>query len=360
MKKVKMRSRQFLQAFGCCLILIALSLYVSSSSGPRAKFAHISGVDNATKGRLVHQSIDNTIVIVPVNTGMLMWVDNLLCSLSKTSFDATNIVFWTLDPDVQVILNSRGYFTYYDASLYAVSSNENLHDDTRYFKKMMRERPKFFIDILSAGLDILFLDADTVFFQSPLKIPDSAVDAVFSSDNREFFNAEGKDPFQDVWRRGDRFPPVCNGIFWMKSNDRTIQLWHDILDVFEAGFYLAIYRALSFQDDQRGMDVLLNDGRARLVGPLPDGIDTTMLEGKYSSFPNLNVRLLDQTSVVSGHLIKNRKSQYDKNLARMIEEGEERIAVHFNWDPKELTKQEGAKQMGLWFLTEEGRCIDDH
>ncbi|KAK4691568.1 hypothetical protein P7C71_g5457, partial [Lecanoromycetidae sp. Uapishka_2] len=222
----------------------------------------------------------------------------------------------------------------------------------------MRERPKFFIDILSTGLDILFLDADTAFFQSPLQLLDSAVDAVFSSDSREFYNAESKDPFRDVWRRGSRFPPVCNGIFWMKSSEHTIKLWHDILDVFEAGPHLALYRALSFKDDQRGMDVLLNDGRARLVGPLPEGITANMLKGKYVSSHTLDVRLLDQTSVVSGHLLKNRKEQYEKNLAQLVGRGKDRVAVHFNWDPKELTKEEGARQMGLWFLTDDGQCTD--
>jgi len=358
-KRLIMRLRQALQALCCSLILILLSLYVSMSSGPKTTVARISGINNATKSRLASLSVDNTIVIVPVNSGMLMWVENLLCSLAKTSFEATNIVFWTLDPDVQVILSDRGYSTYYDSSLYAVSTNENLHDDTRNFKKMMKERPKFFIDILSTGLDILFLDADTVFFQSPLKLPDPTVDAVFSSDSREFFNTENKDPFRDVWRRGSRFPPVCNGIFWMKSNERTIKIWRDILDVFEAGLYLAVYRALSFKDDQRGMDVLLNDGRARLAGPLPDGITEDMLQGRYSSSPELDVRLLDQTSVVSGHLLKNRGEQYEMNLARLIEKGEGRISVHFNWDPKELVKEEGARQMGLWFLTDEGRCMHD-
>jgi len=56
-------------------------------------------------------------------------------------------------------------------------------------------------------------------------------------------------------------------------------------------------------------------------------------------------------------LLKDREEQYEDNLARLIEKVEERIAVHFNWNPKQLTKEEGARQMGLWFSTEGGQCM---
>ena len=354
-----MRFRRALQALGCSLILIALSLYVSVSSEPQPGPPRVPGIENATLSRLAKNAVGNTLVVVPVNMGMLIWADNLICSLANTSFDAKQIIFWTLDTQAQVVLEARGYTTYHDPSLFAVSTPENVHRDTAYFKKMMMERPKFFIDVLSTGYDILFLDADTMFFQSPLSLIDPAVDAVFSSDSREFFNTARRNPFRDIWRRGHRFPPVCNGIFYMKSNEHTIKLWRDILDVFEAGPRLAIYRLISFKDDQRGMDCLLNDGRARLVEPLPGGITEDMLEGRYTSDADLNVRLLDQAAVVSGHLLKNRKQQYEKNLAELKERGEERIALHFNWDPKEITKEEGVKKMDLWLLKDQGRCKYD-
>ena len=289
----------------------------------------------------------------------MFWVDNLLCSLSQTTFDISKIVFWTLDSEVQRLLDDRNFTTYRDASFVSIATNENLREDTRDFKRMMAERPKFFIDMLSTGFDLLFLDADTVFFGDPLLIRDPNVDIVFSSDNREFFNKPGKDPFRDVWRKGSRIPPVCNGIFWMKNSPNTIKIWQDMLKTFNSGPRLALYRLLVFKDDQRGMDVLLNDGRAKLVEPLPRGITTTMLVGRFNANAVLDLRLLDQTEVVSGHLLRNRKSLYEKNLADLKAEGGKQLAIHFNWNPKDQTKESGVKEMGLWQLTAVGRCIHE-
>jgi len=72
------------------------------------------------------------------------------------------------------------------------------------------------------------------------------------------------------------------------------------MDVLEARPRLALYRLLLFRDDQRRVDVLFIDGRARLMGPLPDGILEDMLQDKYSSSAESDARLLDQTLVVSG------------------------------------------------------------
>ena len=354
-----MRTSRAAQALSVSLVLITLSLYVSLSSWPNEVAPRISKISSTTKARFANNAINNTLLVVPVNRAHMMWVDNFLCSLSPTTFDAKKIVFWALDPGVQELLEVRGFTTYHDPSFYSVSTDENLHDDTRNFKKMMKERPKFFIDMLSTGHDLLFLDADTVFFDNPLAIRDPNVDIVFSSDSREFFNKPHKDPFKDVWRKGSRIPPVCNGIFWMKSNAKTIKIWQDMLDIFESGPRLALYKFFVFKDDQRGMDVLLNDGRAKLVEPLPKGITPEMLTSRTDVNADVEVRLLDQTEVVSGHLLRNRKTLFDQNLKELKAGGGKQLAIHFNWDPKDQTKESGVREMGLWQLTDDGECSHD-
>ena len=354
-----MRLWRAAQALSASLILVTLSLYVSLSSWPRVVTPRIARIDGAIKAKLANNAINNTLVMVPVNLAHMVWVDNLLCSLAQTSLDPKKIVFWALDAEVQTLLERRGFTTYHDPSFYSVATNENLYDDTSNFKRMMAERPKFFIDLLSTGFDLLFLDADTIFFRDPLTIRDPTVDIVFSSDSREFFNKPGKDPFKDNWRKGSRIPPVCNGLFWMKSNPNTIKIWQDMLTVFESGPRLALYRFFVFKDDQRGMDVLLNDGRAKLVEPLPGGITADMLVGRASTHADLAVRLLDQTEVVSGHLLRNRKALYEQNLKELKAGGGQQLAIHFNWDPVDQTKESGAKEMGLWQLTDTGKCTHD-
>ena len=333
-------------------------IYLLSSRVPDSDL-RVRGIPSADLNVFSSNAINNTVVIVPINAGMLHLAENLLCSLSATSFDTSKIVFWTLDQAAQDTLHRQGRSTYRDASLFGTSANENFRGDTPAYRRMMRERPKFFIDILTSGFDILMLDADTVFWQSPLVLTpqpedDSAVDAVYSTDAREFYQTHNA--FRDRFRRGSMLPPICNGIFWMRSSARTVKLWSDMLDVFNEPWPMGPIRRITFQDDQRGMDCLLNDGRARLVGPLPDGITEKMVPKKHKIQPTLKIKLLDQTLVVNGHLLENRRKTYDENLIRLRGMGKDRIAAHMNWNTKHMTKEVGARQMGLFFLDNNGRC----
>lgn len=302
---------------------------------------------------------NNTVVVVPVNTGMLHLSDNLLCSLKQTPFNTSSIVFWALDASAQSILQSRGYAAYHDPSLFSVSGNENTHGITKSYKRMMKDRPRFFIDVLTSGFDILMLDADTVFFQSPLSIVPSpetypSVDIVYSTDARAFYQEHNA--FQDPRRRGSRMPPICNGIFWMKSSPRTIALWTEMLEIFSTPWPWGVIRRWSAQDDQRAMDVLLNDGRAAVVGPFPEGITGEMLPEVERKRHELDVSLLDQTSVANGHLLWNHRELYKRSLNALRRRGQDRLAAHFNWNTKEVSKEDGARALEMYFLDDDGGC----
>ena len=306
-------------------------------------------------------AIDNTVMIVAVNTGMLHWAANLLCSLESTSLDASKIIFWALDENAKQVIEAKGLTAYHDPGLFATSMNENKQGNTASYNRMMKERPKFFIQVLSAGFDLLMIDADTVWWETPFSIVPlsqdrSSVDMVYSTDAREFYQEH--DAFRDEWRRGPYVPPVCNGIFWMKSTPGTISIWSDMLDVFEAPWYMALFQPRGFQDDQRGMDVLLNDGRAQVVGPLPGGISAEQVPvtAPRPGTTALNVRLLDQTRVANGQLLMNRRSAYAQYLHALRVKGQERLAAHFNWDTTVVTKEDGAKELSLMFLDEHGVC----
>jgi len=293
---------------------------------------------------------------------MLHWADNLVCSLKQTSFNASNIVFWCLDESAQDHLSQRGFATYRDTTLFSVSRDENIRGNTRDYARMMKERPKFYSDLLRTGLDMMMLDVDTIWYQSPLEIVPrweerSLVDVVYSTDARDFYQA--KNAFRDFNRRGPYIPPVCNGVFWMKSSPRTISIWTEMMAVFEASWWQKpIWTHFLFQDDQRGMDVILNDGRARLVEPFPGGITSEMVQGRYKDTADLNVRLLDQTQVVNGQLLKFQQRRYHTNLAELRSMGKARIAAHFNWSTRsEGSKDAGAKELGMFYLDDHGECI---
>jgi hypothetical protein len=342
-----------------CLTLTYLSL-TPTATPPR------SSLSPETLALFHTHALNNTLIIIPTNTGHLPWTQNLLCSLTRAHFNTSTLIFWALDAAVHTTLATHGHATYHNPALFASAANENAHGDTRAYKRMMRERPTFYRDVLSAGFDILMLDADTVFWQSPLSIrptptdDDDDVDIVYSTDAREFYTP-AHSAFEDPRRRGPYVPPICNGIFWMRSNARTVALWSEMWDVFNTPWWRAPFvRRRGFLDDQRGMDVLLNDGRAQLVGPFPDGIREEMVpKAPGRGYPPLKVRILDQTQVVNGHLLLNRRKEYEERLGRLRERGEERIAAHFNWWTVETSKEEGVRELGLYFVDEEGRCRDE-
>ncbi|KHO01499.1 uncharacterized protein MAM_00500 [Metarhizium album ARSEF 1941] len=343
------------------LICVVYFFYLAPIAKSSTSIQPSRGIPTPDLQTFKSHAINNTVVIVPVNTGMLHLVENLLCSLSATSFDPNSIVFWALDEGAQATLRGRGFATYRDASLWAESGNLNAHGNSPAYHRMMRQRPRFYMDFLSTGHDLLMIDADLVFWQSPLVImPQNdtdreAVDMVYSTDAREFYTSH--DAFHDEYRRGSLVPPICNGLFWMKSNNETISLWSEMLQVFEDSSWMTkIYRDRVFQDDQRGMDVLLNDGRAGLVGPLPSGITEDMMPESNREKRRLNVRLLDQTQVVNGQLFMFRENTYAESLKQLRGEGKDRIAVHMNWNTEIITKEEGARKKKIFFIDDNGRC----
>ncbi|KAJ3489272.1 hypothetical protein NLG97_g6034 [Lecanicillium saksenae] len=295
---------------------------------------------------------------------MLNFANNLLCSLEQISFNTSTIIFWALDDGAETIFHRRGYATYRDATLFSASGNENEHGVTAAYRRMMLQRPIFFRDVLSAGFDILMLDADIVFWQSPLVIvPEDAnrhdIDMVYSTDAREFYTTH--DAFEDSGRRGSLMPPICNGMFWMKSSRETVSLWSEMLDVFAAPWWqMGLYRYLWFQDDQRGVDVLLNDGRAQVVPPFPRGITHAMVPNRDDSGKKLNVRLLDQTQVANGQLFMFREAEYEANLEKIRVQGNDRISVHMNWNTHRISKADGAKEKGIYYLDDNDECTFLH
>ena len=333
-----------------------ISIYTTAFSSPSWQS---QGIPGPAARVFASHAINNTVVIVPVNLGMMYLADNLLCSLSRTSFNTSNVLFWALDVGAQVALQAKGFDAYHDPSLFSTTNNENSAGVTKSYKRMMLDRPKFFIDVLSSGFDLLMLDADTVFWQSPLSVvPDSAdydkVDVVYSTDGRDFYQTHNA--FEDPRRRGERMPPICNGIFWMKSSPKTIALWTEMLKIFQSPWPLGPIRRIRFQDDQRGMDVLLNDGRARIVKPLPGGITEDFLPKVRDTRRTVSVRLLDQTRYANGYLLQNRRETYESNLADLRRRGDDRVAAHFNWNAKIISKEAGASAMQMWFLDDRREC----
>lgn len=304
-------------------------------------------------------AFNNTVIVVPVNTGMLDLAANMRCSLTRTDFDISRIVYWTLDDEAEKTLSKQGYATYRDKSLYGVSGNQNDHGGTDDYRKMMKQRPQFFIDFLSTGYDLMMIDADIVFYQSPLDMmPDSPedIDIVYSTDAREYYTDHNA--FHDHKTQGPLMPPICNGMFWMKSHPDTLAIWTDMWMAFQdqgvrpKGHF---FDKLNGLDDQRGMDLILNDGRAKVVAPFPEGIDADMVPNKDVN-ARIRVQLLDQTQYVNGQLFMFRENKYENHLKALRKSGKDRVAVHMNWNTYQISKSEGSIKKEIYYLDGDKKC----
>ncbi|KAF2863702.1 hypothetical protein K470DRAFT_254598 [Piedraia hortae CBS 480.64] len=335
------------------LLLFTLSLLIISTLLPRSMPPPIRFTPTELSIFKSH-TVNNTLTLIPINTGMLPFASNLLCSLHKHApgFPTSKIIFWALDAHAATHLSSHNHTVYFTKNLFSVPHDSNQRGNTRAYTKMMRERPKFFAALLSTGIDLLMMDADLVLFGDPMGVipQDGRVDAVYSTDGREFW-FDG-DAFRDPWRRGGNIPPVGNGFFWMRGSAKMSGLWREMTRVFEAPWWrVGIWRARVFQDDQRGMDVLLNDGRAQLVMPYPGGVGEDQVPVTNGG---VRVRLLDQVDVVNGHLLMDRRERYEA----LLDGGSgRRLAAHFNWDTAQVGKEEGARELGMWYLDDNGKCV---
>ena len=309
---------------------------------------------------LKRHAINNTVIIVPINNGMLPFGENLVCSLKKnTNFDPKQLVFWTLGEEVGATLRKQGLTTFHDPELWGTSDNVGSDYSTEGFSEMMAQRPKFWGNVLVAGLDLLFLDADLIFYESPLNLISPNVDLAIASDGREYFGPldTHQNPWKDAWSRGDYMPSVCAGTFWAKSNKETINLFRIMQMVFEKDPSMRwLRKETPFDDDQRAFDVLLNDGRAGLADPLPQGITDDMMEGRRPDDARLKVQMWDQARVVSGHLYREKEEEYKEHLQRLEEDGGEKWLIHLNWNKVGMPRMKGAKEMGIWELDEDGQC----
>ena len=343
-----------------------LRVLTISGDGSRNPFSSskLSDSDPDHQPNIYHalrrHSINNTVTIVPINNGMLPYAMNMICTLkNNTDFDPTKLVFWTLGEEVGALLREQGLTTFHDPDLWGTSQDiGSTYGKT--FQKMMNQRPKFWVHVLETGLDMLFLDTDLIFFQSPLKLISPDVDLAIASDGREYFgglDTKGN-PFKDPGSKGDMMPPVCAGTFWVKSGHDTLNLFRIMQNVMEDDPSTKLLKEkYNFHDDQRAFDTLLNDGRANLVDPLPMGIEEGMLEGRKPEKARLKVQMWDQVRVVSGHLFLELDKQYEEKLRDLEAMGGERWLIHLNWNAGATPKHEGAKKKGIWMLDEDGECL---
>eukprot|EP00884_Botryococcus_braunii_P019355 jgi/Botrbrau1/6102/Bobra.177_1s0039.1 len=222
------------------------------------------------------------------------------------------------------------------------------------FKMAMRQgREKFWTLFFETGLDMLFSDADIVFFRDPLTSIVSndgygpagkpldgpeVVDLVLSTDLRKFRKGE---IYEDGhWKEFE----VCAGLFWVRNSAKTKEFFDKIFKyINEMGD--------DHRHDQGAINVVLEQARPWLI------VEPPLLPWKpHDESPDghLRVRVLDQTKFISGHVYRYYRQEYERNLQSNHLTGKTQHAIHINqWD---LDKIGWLKQIGIWFATDDGFC----
>ena len=160
-----------------------------------------------------------TAVVMVANEGVVDLVMNLLCSCRAAKIDTSNYVIYVgSESDVQVI-NAMGAHAIYNPSLGSMPKNAAYNYGDGVFSRMMWLKVSSIYIATMAGYNVLFQDADLVWFQDPIPY----MQQVYSDETDIIFMDDGG--------RTPRFTPlyVNSGFYYMKHNERTKYLMEKML-----------------------------------------------------------------------------------------------------------------------------------
>lgn len=310
-------------------------------------------------------AVNNTVMVVQLNTGFVELGLNLLASLKNAS-NGTNeltkrVVVWAMTPKTAEALKAAqadmGFGIYVESDPHPVMhlppSDALEPGGTVSYFDMMRSRARFFLHIVrDLGMGLFFVDGDIVFLKDPwphvvsgngLGLPGISIaqpqhadpyasvepDIVYSADAGGSFR-EMALPFQNFYAI---VPRVCGGLFYARPTTNAVRIYTDL--------ERAIWASDS-GNDQWTMDELLSDGRdVLLTGPLTGGLCRRHAPCHVSN-TTLRVRILDQRTFQNGMMLRSTFGQA-VDIANSPA-----VSLHVNrWD---INKTFTMKTMGIWFI----------
>ncbi len=180
--------------------------------------------------------------------------------------------------------------------------NASLQFNSVAYKNFVNKRPRYILDILNSGHDVLFSDVDIVWYHRPYR----------------YFNDES-----DIYLLQDQGPPdpkiYCAGFAYYRSTKDTIEFvkrWIEEIDSFK---------------EPRPDQVVLN----RLIQNKPFI--------KKKPVPHFKFQELDPNRFVSGHY-------YFNSTWREQNPEVKPFVLHNNWIVGHDTKVERFQQLGVWFV----------
>ena len=248
--------------------------------------------------------LNDLVVLTTVTSSFIDFTENWLLSISRLG---------GIHPKIYIIAEDQQTYDHFRAtslmsniniiSAPHFEANSSLLFDTNEYKNFVNKRPKYILDILDSGHDVLFCDVDIVWFHRPYRyLIDSDVDIYFLQDQGP--------PDETV---------LCAGFALYRATNATKQFmkrWIDEINSFKEP-----------RPDQIVLNRLLIKNKLLIEKPVP----------------KVKFEVLDPDHFVSGRF-------YFNESWRKANPHVKPVVLHNNWIIGRDVKVERFKQIGKWFL----------
>lgn len=281
----------------------------------RTYLNEIDGIRLRLKQTLEKIKNTKTIVIMTCNFGQSELLMNFVCSARARGFDLHNLLVFPTDEETRDLAEGMGLLTFYEEKLMAsIPKEESMNYGGPIFAAFMFAKVLCVQLVNELGYDLLFQDADIIWYKDPLEF--------FHNKSLPYFDMY----FQDDGNRQDRFAPYSanTGFYYVRSNDITRTLFRHFL--YTADLITAWY------SHQAVLIAMMAEHNSAL------GLTVKVYSKEMEEFP--------------GGLHFHRKKEVMK---RIIGGDSKAFIFHMSWTENKIDKLKFFKQMGEWYVNDQ--CV---
>mmetsp|Transcript_40233 Transcript_40233/g.85673 ORF Transcript_40233/g.85673 Transcript_40233/m.85673 type:complete len:648 (-) Transcript_40233:46-1989(-) len=256
-----------------------------------------------------------TVVIMTCNHGQSELLMNFACSARARGFDLQNVLVFPTDMETKKLADGLGLATFYEEKIMAsVPKAEAAIYGDGIFTSVMFAKVLCVQLVNELGHDLLFQDADVVWYKDPLDY--------FHDKSLPEFDIY----FQDDGSRQERYAPYSanTGFYYVRSNDKTRHLFRNML--YSADLIAA------WNSHQQVLIALLAEHSSLM------GLSVKIFPKEMEEFP--------------GGLQFHRKKE---PLKKIMNGDSKAFIFHMSWTGNKTNKLKFFQQMGEWYLNE--KCI---
>ena len=169
---------------------------------------------------IIPNTINDTVIIIPVASQDMIWVDNLSCRLSFLQLP--NILYWAMDKNAASRLQTNHRPHYYNPILETPNSPSPIIDDAKNKIRLWKW-------IIKTGTNILYLEPTVALLRNPLQslTMDSDIEAIMHENSLQTtsFTSES------------HVPKLGTGVLYLKSTASVSSFLDELLLHLETGKY---------------------------------------------------------------------------------------------------------------------------